>query len=230
MARKKRIKISDSKTFYHIFSRTAGATFLLNTDQKKEYFIKVMKRLTKFFTIKVRHFVIMSNHFHLIVETCPEKFLSDEEIIQNAKKARLFRSLVLKKEINKLRKKLNDISEFVKLLKQIFAQWYNRTFKRTGYFWGDRFNSIIVQPGIHLLNCVIYILLNPVRANMVKSPEKYKFSSLYFNKYIYKNIFKNQFFHNSKSKIPNFFKKEFMGDKNFIKTIKKQMEKRLQTI
>ncbi len=225
MARKKRIKLLNEKAYYHVFSRTVGKEFLLDSDEKKEFFIKIIERLSKFFAIKVKSFVVMSNHFHAILETCPEKKFSDEELIERAKKANLFKSLVLKKEINKLRKKINDISEFMKLLKQIFAQWYNKKYNRTGYFWGERFKSILIQPGIHLLRCIIYILLNPVRAKMVKSPDKYKFSSLYkinkkYKKLIHK-LMENKILENYKNKNLNLYKNDILGNEDFIKKVKK---------
>ncbi len=228
MARKKRLKFNDIKTFYHVFSKTVGSEFLLNTNEKKKFFIDTLKRLSIFFSIKVKHFVVMTNHLHLILETCPEIKISDEELIQKAKKAKLFKNLVLKKDFIKLRKKLNDISEFMKLLKQIYAQWYNKNFERSGYFWGSRFKSIIIQPGIHLLNCAIYIILNPVRAKMVTSPEKYKFSSFYINKHKYKFVKYSENYRKFHKKIENFFKGKIMGEKKFINMVENLIKKKRQ--
>jgi len=49
---------------------------------------------------------------------------------------------------------------------------------RRGYFWGDRFKSVIVDKGVTLVNCLAYIDLNPLRAGSVKHPEEYRWSSI----------------------------------------------------
>ena len=59
-----------------------------------------------------------------------------------------------------------------------FARYYNRRHNRRGYFWGDRFKSVIVDKGETLVNCLAYIDLNPVRAGIVERPEEYRWNSL----------------------------------------------------
>ncbi len=66
----------------------------------------------------------------------------------------------------------------MKELKQTFTRFYNRRHDRRGYFWGDRFKSLIVEDGETLINCLAYIDLNPVRAGIVERPEEYRWSSL----------------------------------------------------
>jgi hypothetical protein len=59
-----------------------------------------------------------------------------------------------------------------------FARFYNRRHNRRGYFWGDRFKSVIVENGETLINCLAYIDLNPLRAGLVERPEDYRWNSL----------------------------------------------------
>ena len=59
-----------------------------------------------------------------------------------------------------------------------FARFYNRRHHRRGYFWGDRFKSVIVENGETLINCLAYIDLNPLRAGLVERPEQYRWNSL----------------------------------------------------
>ena len=49
---------------------------------------------------------------------------------------------------------------------------------KKGYFWSERFKSVIVENGETLINCLAYIDLNPVRAGLVKRPEEYRWCSL----------------------------------------------------
>ena len=59
-----------------------------------------------------------------------------------------------------------------------FARYYNRRHNRRGYFWGERFKSVIVDKGETLVNCLAYIDLNPLRAGLVDRPEDYRWNSL----------------------------------------------------
>ncbi len=49
--------------------------------------------------------------------------------------------------IPSLRAKLSNLSEFVREIKVGFARYYNKRHNRRGYFWGDRFKSVIVEKG-----------------------------------------------------------------------------------
>jgi len=55
------------------------------------------------------------------------------------------------------------------------AQEYNRRKSRDGAFWGDRYQATAVESGGHLLNCLIYIDLNSVRAGIVDHPRNWRF-------------------------------------------------------
>jgi putative transposase len=80
--------------------------------------------------------------------------------------------------IPSLRTKLTSLSEFVRKIKVGFARYYNKRHNRRGYFWGDRFKSIIVEKGETLINCLACIDLNPLRAGLVDRPEAYRWNSL----------------------------------------------------
>jgi len=80
--------------------------------------------------------------------------------------------------IPSLRAKLSSLSEFVREIKVGFARYYNKKHNRRGYFWGDRFKSVIVDKGETLINCLAYIDLNPLRAGIVCRPEDYRWNSL----------------------------------------------------
>jgi len=77
-----------------------------------------------------------------------------------------------------LREKWGSLSELVKEIKQGFSRFYNRRHRRKGFFWSERFKSVIVDNGDTLINCLAYIDLNPVRAGIVKKPEEYRWCSL----------------------------------------------------
>jgi hypothetical protein len=80
--------------------------------------------------------------------------------------------------IPSLREKLSNLSEFVREIKVGFTRYYNKRHHRRGYFWGDRFKSVIVEKGETLINCLAYIDLNPLRAGLVDRPEDYRWNSI----------------------------------------------------
>jgi putative transposase len=68
-------------------------------------------------------------------------------------------------------------SLLMKLLGQRYVQYINKTCRRSGSLWDGRFRSSFIQDSHYVLACYRYIELNPVRANMVKHPIEYPWSS-----------------------------------------------------
>jgi len=64
----------------------------------------------------------------------------------------------------------------MKELKQRFSIWYNRSHRRSGTLWGERFKSVLVQDdSFALMTIAAYIDLNPVRAGIVPDPVEYRY-------------------------------------------------------
>lgn len=68
-----------------------------------------------------------------------------------------------------------------------YVQYINKEYYRTGTLWEGRHKSSLVDAEQYLLKCMKYIELNPVRANMVKHPSEYKWSSYRCNALAEKN-------------------------------------------
>ena len=170
--------IQNQTAVYHVMSRTALDGFPLEAFEK-DFLLDLIKRMSGLFFTEVYGFALMGNHFHLLVKMIPEDRFSDEEV-----KERLERFYGEKKtavgegQLPFLREKLASLSEFVREIKVNFTRFYNKRHGRRGYFWGDRFKSVIVEKGETLINCLAYIDLNPVRAGIVERPEDYRWSSL----------------------------------------------------
>ena len=58
-----------------------------------------------------------------------------------------------------------------------YAQWFNWRHGKSGHLFQERYKAILVQADEYLKELAAYIHLNPVRAHIVNSPEKYKWSS-----------------------------------------------------
>ena len=108
----------------------------------------------------------MSNHFHILVKMLPEYKFSDEEIEKHFVEFYGDERLFADGLIPSLRVKLSNLSEFVREIKVGFARYYNKRHNRRGYFWGDRFKSVIVDTGETLVNCLAYIDLNRLRVGL----------------------------------------------------------------
>ena len=57
-----------------------------------------------------------------------------------------------------------------------YTQWFNSRQKRVGHLFQGRYKAIVVDADEYLAELVRYIHLNPVRAKLVKDPEKYRWS------------------------------------------------------
>lgn len=69
------------------------------------------------------------------------------------------------------------LSRGMQWLKSVYAQSFNRKYKRVGHLFQGRFGSELVEKGEHLDEVLRYVVLNPVRAGMVERPEEYEWSS-----------------------------------------------------
>ena len=71
---------------------------------------------------------------------------------------------------------MGDVSMFMKLLKQRFTKWFNRSHSRFGTLWAERFKSVLVEPKSSVMRTVAaYVDLNAVRAGLVSDPKDYRF-------------------------------------------------------
>jgi len=70
-----------------------------------------------------------------------------------------------------------NLAKYIKLLAQKYSQYINKKYKRTGSLWEGKFRSLPISTDNYLLACSRYVEMNPVRANIVKDPGDYAWSS-----------------------------------------------------
>lgn len=187
----------EGASHYHVMSRIIERRFYLG-DEEKEMFRDMMWRVAKFSGVKILTYCVMSNHFHILIEVPEREDISFREL-HNRLHA-LYRGrdlLVALDELNRwsnddkvlgdikdrYAKRMYDLSEFMKTLKQRFSFWYNKSHDRSGPLWNERFKSVLVESPAKdaedfssnaIRTMAAYIDLNPVRAGLVDSPEDYR--------------------------------------------------------
>ncbi|MFO1532026.1 MAG: transposase [Kiritimatiellia bacterium] len=136
--------------------------------------------------------VVMSNHYHILIEVPVRKPMTEAEVLQRVKaQVSAQRHAAIVREIAQLRKsageravairlkritdRMYSLSGFMHALNQAMSEWYNRTHHRFGPLWSGRFKSVIVEGDeLALLSMATYIDLNPVRAGIVPDPKDYR--------------------------------------------------------
>lgn len=177
--------------FYHCISRVVDRRLVFG-DAEKERFCDLMRRYARFCGVHILTFCVMGNHFHLLVEVPkrPDHPPDDTELLDRiaaihsaaqtrAIQERLATAHPFEQEALRLRfwRRMGDISQFLKELKQRFSQWHNLRQGRHGTLWEERFKSVLVgADGSALSTIAAYIDLNPVRAGLVANPSAYRWS------------------------------------------------------
>jgi putative transposase len=176
---------------YHCVSRVVDRNFVFEA-LERDVFRKVMRQVEAFSGVRVLTWTILSNHFHVLLEVPPKPGVAptDDEILDRCRAlypqgamvhvelefqdAQRCGGVVLERLRQKYLKRMWDLSEFMKTLKQKFTGWFNRSRGRVGTLWESRFKSVIVEGSwASLLKVAAYIDLNAVRAGLVGDPKDY---------------------------------------------------------
>ena len=67
-----------------------------------------------------------------------------------------------------------NISRGMRQLNGVYTQKFNWKHARTGHIFQGRFKAILIEKESYLLEVSRYVVLNPVRANMVECPEAWR--------------------------------------------------------
>jgi hypothetical protein len=188
----------------HVFSRTVRRCFLMgddpisgkNFDHRKRWIEEYLQQFAANFGIDLLCFSLLSNHFHLILRSRPDVVAtwSDEEVARrwmmlcpNHRKADGSPMEPTQPEINsiagcpikreEIRRRLSDLSWWMRLLCQRVAMRANREDEEHGRFFQDRYKATRLTDEASLLACAAYVDLNPIRAAMCERLEDSDFTS-----------------------------------------------------
>ena len=203
ISRKQQIDLSVTP-YYHCVNRCVRRAFLCgkdiqtgtNYEHRRSWISDKIKHLAEVFAIDVAAYAVMSNHYHVVLRVGEEKAKSwsSIEVIERWDKlfslpviiSRFLKGecttsaelLVVDEIIEEWRERLLSISWFMRILNEHIARESNREDKVTGRFWEGRFKSQALLDEQALITCMAYVDLNPVRADMAKTPESSDFTSI----------------------------------------------------
>jgi putative transposase len=188
-----KVKAELGEAVYHCMTRTVNGERILD-DPAKEILRRQLWQVADYCGVQILTYTILSNHFHVLVQV-PRKWpLPDAELLRRYQRlyprptryqcARL--EVILAQlatdgpEACTWRRRqmafMGDVSQFMKLVKQRFSIWFNRSHQRYGTLWSERFKSVLVEPHGRVLETIAtYIDLNCVRAGLATDPKDYRF-------------------------------------------------------
>ena len=136
------LRLEHPGALWHVTARGNERSDVFRDDADRREFLVVLGRTVTVYGWRLHAYVLMGNHYHLVVET-PEPTLS---------------------------RGMRDLNG-------VTTQRFNRRHGRTGHLFEGRFKAILVEREAHLLELARYVVLNPVRAGLAKSPAAWPWSS-----------------------------------------------------
>ena len=193
--RQARIKLDAEReeAVYHCMTRTVNGERLID-DVSKEVLRKQLWQVADYCGVQILTYAIMANHFHVLVRVPKKALVSDAELLRRygvlypkptkyqAARLDAVRAQLKSNEPeaeawrNRQLALMGDLSPFMRLVKQRFSTWFNRSHNRYGTLWSERFKSVLVEAKSGVLRTMAaYIDLNAVRAGLVSDPKDYRF-------------------------------------------------------
>ena len=84
---------------------------------------------------------------------------------------------------------VDNISLIMQVINKNIATKCNKALNRRGHFWGERFHSTLIKDEEQLINTLVYLNLNPVKAGLVYDPKDWAWSS--YNTYVNNDSYDN---------------------------------------
>ena len=176
-------------------------------EHRREWVKNKIEVLTHVFAIDVCAYAIMSNHTHLVLHINEQQALNWNTTEVLTRWHKLFKgTLLTQKYLSKIndsadlntellpltesellaieqtvqvyRKRLMDISWFMRVLNEGIARQANKEDNCTGRFWEGRFKCQALLDESAVAACMAYVDLNPIRAKMANTPETSDFTSI----------------------------------------------------
>jgi len=164
-------------------------------EHRRQWVVDRLAVLDEVFAIDLCAYAVMSNHYHVVVRLNQKKaqVWSDTEVAERW--MRLFSGpLVVKRWLSgqseggealkaleivgQWRERLYDLGWFMKCLNEYLARRANEEDCCKGRFWEGRYKCQALLDEKAVLQCMAYVDLNPVRADMASTPEASDYTSV----------------------------------------------------
>lgn len=207
MPRMKRTEIcaDDEIQAFHLMNRCVRRTYLCGKDRRsgkdyshrKEWIRERLEELAGIFAIDVTGFAVLSNHLHVVARTRPDvvQGWSDDEVALrwwrlfpqrrnedgSSAEPTEFELNAIRNDrsgLKEKRRRLKDISWFMRCLAEPIARRGNKEDQVTGRFWEGRFRAQVLLDETAMAACMAYVDLNPIRAGIAATPETSDFTSV----------------------------------------------------
>jgi len=194
----------DATAYYHCTSRCVRRAFLCGEDRysgrnfehRRQWIEDRLLVLASIYAIDIAAYAVMSNHYHVVLHVDREQGSSwnDAEVIERWH--RLFKGSLLSQrcsrgepldkaeqhalaeQVAEWRQRLISISWFMRCLNEPIAREANREDNVTGRFWEGRYTSQALLDEKALAACMVYVDLNPIRAQLATTPEACEHTSV----------------------------------------------------
>jgi REP element-mobilizing transposase RayT len=198
------IVVEDMVGVYHCIARCVRRAFLCGIDpytgqdysHRKEWILDRLRDLAGLFAIEVCGYSVMSNHLHLVLRNRPdiaEQWSADEIALRWCRvfpprddatgepvepgEHDLAMLTANSERLAELRKRLSNLSWFMRCLCEKIARAANHEDGSSGRFWAGRFKSVALLDEAAILACSVYVDLNPIRAGLATTPEESAYTS-----------------------------------------------------
>lgn len=145
-------RITFPNAFHHVLNRGAGGQKIFLEPRDYQRFLEKLEALGRRFDHFVYAYVLMSTHFHLLVQV-----------------------------------RKTPLGKVMSCLQTSHAVYFSKKYGHSGPLFQNRFKSLVCDKDEYFLELSRYILLNPLRAKLVKELEEYPWSS-------YQELFGNSSF------------------------------------
>ena len=108
-----------------------------------------------------------------------EKYLEILKHYKNKFKFKLYAYCLMPNHIHIIIdiKRTGDLAKIMQGITQTYTVWFNNKYDKVGRLWQGRFKSMVIQKDEYLFDCVKYVELNPIRAEITSFPIEYSWSS-----------------------------------------------------